>query len=206
MEAEILIVDYGVGNLASLKNAFRAIGVHAVLGSDPQDIENAAKLVLPGVGAFTPAMQKLRDSHLLEPLLKKSKSGTPLLGICLGMQLLFSKSFERGTCEGLDLIPGEVRRFEGVPKVPHMGWNDLKIVRPSPLFKEIPDGTFVYFVHSFYCVPDHPDTVLAVSEYGGAFCAAVRSGNIWGVQFHPEKSHRMGLRILKNFAYEIGEE
>jgi len=196
---KIIIIDYGTGNIASLKNSFAFLGIPAVASSDPTVIRNASKLILPGVGAFKPAIEELRKNKLDELLTIKAGQGTPLLGICLGMQLLFTRSNEFGECPGLDLIPGKVEAMTGVRKIPHMGWNQLEIIKPDAVFNNIPDQSYFYFVHSFICKPDDPETVTAQCRYGQEFCAAVRKENIVGMQFHPEKSGSVGLRVLKDF-------
>ena len=198
----IAIIDYGVGNLFSLSCSFRAIGADVVITNDVQTISQAEKIILPGVGAFQDAAQKLRDSGLDVVLREQVKLGKPLLGICLGMQLLFEKSYEYGEHEGLGLIPGCVRPIADVIpkdlKIPHIGWNALRFTKENPLFSQIKDGDFVYFVHSFYAA-DCDESVIATSEYGAELTAAVASGNVFGCQFHPEKSGNVGLNILKAF-------
>ena len=199
----IVIVDYGVGNLFSLKSSFKAIGVDVVTSGDKSVIEKADKIILPGVGAFGDAAKKLRSSGLVELITEEAKNGKPFLGICLGMQLLFEKGFEYGEHEGLGFLKGNVIPLENkIPanlNIPHMGWNALDFVgEKSPIFKYINDGDFVYFVHSFYAT-DCDDSVIATSEYGIPVTAAVGKGNIFGCQFHPEKSGDVGLNILKAF-------
>lgn len=199
----IAIVDYGVGNLFSLVSSFKAIGIDAVATSDKEIIKKADKIILPGVGAFGDAAEKLFSSGLADLVVEQAKSGKPLLGICLGMQLLFEKSFEYGEHKGLSLIKGEIRPIaEVIPKdykIPHIGWNALKFKNPkNEIFKYLNDGDFVYFVHSFYganCI----DSVIATAEYGAYLTAAVAKGNVYGCQFHPEKSGEVGLKILKAF-------
>lgn len=198
----VAIVDYGVGNLFSLVSSFKAIGVDAVATGDKQVIENADKIILPGVGAFGDAAEKLFSSGLADVVISQAKSGKPLLGICLGMQLLFDKSFEYGEHEGLSLIKGEIRPIaEVIPKdykIPHIGWNALKFTKQNQLFKYLKDGDFVYFVHSFYGANCN-DSVIATAEYGADLTAAVADKNVYGCQFHPEKSGEIGLKILKAF-------
>lgn len=203
----VAIVDYGVGNLFSLKSSFAAIGVEVVVTADPEVLKNAERIVLPGVGAFEDAAKKLRDSGLDKVLIELANNGKPLLGICLGMQLLFEKSYEYGEHEGLGLIKGSVKPIKDVIpndlKIPHIGWNPLKFRKETPMFSYINDGDCVYFVHSFYAA-DCDDSVVAVSEYGALLTAAVQNKNVFGCQFHPEKSGNVGLNILKAFS-EIKE-
>lgn len=204
----IAIVDYGVGNLFSLKSSFAAIGADAVVTSERGVIGRADKIILPGVGAFEDAANKLRSSGLADFLTEQTAAGKPLMGICLGMQLLFDKSYEYGEHEGLGLIRGVVRPIADVIppelKIPHIGWNALSFKKKSPIFKDISDGDFVYFVHSFYA-SDCGESVIATTDYGAPLTAAVASGNVFGCQFHPEKSGKVGLRILKAFA-ELKED
>ncbi len=199
----IAIVDYGVGNLFSLKSSLEAVGAEVTVTSDPAVLEKADKLLLPGVGAFADAAQKLRDTGLGQRITELARAGKPLLGICLGMQLLFDKSLEFGEHPGLGLIPGTVRPIaQVIPqglKIPHIGWNALNFTKKSPLFSRIREGDCVYFVHSFYAA-DCDDAVIATAEYGAALTAAVAKGNVFGCQFHPEKSGAVGLEILRAFA------
>ena len=193
------IIDYGVGNLFSLRSSFAAIGVEAFVSGDAAELANADRLILPGVGAFGDAARKLRDSGLDTFVKEQAASGKPLMGICLGMQLLFEKSYEYGEHEGLGLLRGQVVGMNGrLPaelKIPHMGWNALSLTKPARLLK---DGSYVYFVHSFYA--ENCDASLAaVTDYGIPITAAVEQGNIFGCQFHPEKSGNVGLEILKKF-------
>ena len=199
----IAIVDYGVGNLSSLRCSFAAIGAQAEVTSDPEKIQAADKIVLPGVGAFGDAADKLRASGLDRVLRQQAARGKPLLGICLGMQLLFEKSYEYGEHTGLGLIPGTVRPIaEVIPsnlKIPHMGWNALQFRgEKHPLFRYLKEGDYVYFVHSFYAAECEQDTI-AVTEYGALLTAAAARGNVMGCQFHPEKSGQVGLSILRAF-------
>ena len=198
----VAIIDYGVGNLFSLRSSFGAIGEEAVVTSDPEVIRNADRVILPGVGAFGDAADKLRESGLDRAVREEAARGKPLMGICLGMQLLFERSREYGEHEGLGLLKGEIRPIaERIPadlKIPQMGWNALKIVRESPLFKYTKDGEYVYFVHSYSAV-DCEDSLLASTEYGTDLTACVGKGNVFGCQFHPEKSGETGLRMLKAF-------
>ena len=199
----IAIVDYGVGNLFSLKSSFAAIGHEATVSADTAVIRRADKLILPGVGAFRDAVRKLRESGLFPVVQEEAGRGKPLLGICLGMQMLFERSFEDGVHEGLSLLSGEVRSIaEAIPpdlKIPEIGWNSLHLKNNGKLFEGIEDGAFVYFVHSFYA-EGCEDSLAAVTEYGISVTAAVEKGNIFGCQFHPEKSGPVGLQILKNFS------
>ncbi len=203
----IAIIDYGVGNLFSLVCSFKAIGAEAVVTGDPEIIKKADKLILPGVGAFEDAILKLKQSGLGELVCRLAKEGKPLMGICLGMQLLFEKSFEYGEYEGLGLIKGEIVPMKGrLPenlKIPHIGWNALNIKKENPLFKYINGGDCVYFVHSFYGV-NCDEELIATTEYGAEITAAVANKNVYGCQFHPEKSGTVGLNILKAFC-EIGD-
>jgi glutamine amidotransferase len=198
----ITIVDYGMGNLRSVQKAFERLGFEARVTDDPEEVFGAEKLVLPGVGAFADAMMGLRERQMVEPIRAHIATGRPFLGICLGLQLLFDKSYEDGEYEGIGLLPGEVVRFRecsGV-KVPHMGWNQLRIRRPAALLEGIEDGSFVYFVHSYYVVPADSSLTIAETEYPHAFASIVRRENIFATQFHPEKSQQVGLRLLRNFA------
>ena len=202
----ITIVDYGVGNLFSLDSSFRAIGQEVAISSDPDTVYRADKLILPGVGAFGDAAGKLKQTGLGEAVKQSAARGTPLLGICLGMQLLLQKSFEYGEHEGLGLICGKViplkeRIPEGL-KIPQIGWNYLRFTKDSKLFKYIDEGAYVYFVHSFFADDCEEDTV-AVTEYGAPVTAAVEHGNVFGCQFHPEKSGSGGLNILRAFCEEV---
>lgn len=198
----IAIIDYGVGNLFSLKSSFEKIGEKAIVTSDKDILLNADRVILPGVGAFGDAADKLKESGLFDFVKDLSKTGKPIMGICLGMQLLFDKGYEYGEHEGLGLIKGEVRPISDVIqknlKIPHIGWNSLKFKKDSKLFKYLNDGDFVYFVHSYYGA-DCEESVSAVSEYGADLTASVESGNVYGCQFHPEKSGDTGLKILKAF-------
>lgn len=205
----IAIIDYGVGNLFSLRSSFQHIGAECVVTSDTAEIERADKLVLPGVGAFRDAIEKLRASGLGETLRSQAKSGKPIMGICLGMQLLFEKSFEYGEYQGLGLLKGNVVPIKGAVdsalKVPHIGWNALHFTRSHPLFRYVNEGEHAYFVHSYYAT-DCDDSVIATTEYGKPLTAAVAQGNVTGCQFHPEKSGETGLRILRGFCELHGEK
>ena len=200
----IAIVDYGVGNLFSLSSSLRALGLETEVTRDPARLRAAGRIILPGVGAFGDARAKL-DATGLVPVIREEAEKKPLLGICLGMQLLFDRSFEYGEHPGLGLVPGQVVDLHGdlddkTLKVPHMGWNSLGIVKDDPLFRYFRDGEYVYYVHSFYA-RDCEASTLGTSRYGNvAVTGAVRCGNVWGTQFHPEKSGDAGLRLLKAFA------
>ena len=198
----IAIIDYGVGNLFSLVSSFKAIGADTVITGDIETIKKADKLILPGVGAFGDAIKKLRETSLDKVLIEQAKNGKPVMGICLGMQMLFEKSYEYGEHEGLGLLKGEVVPMENrLPenlKIPHIGWNALIFKKENPLFKYINNGDCVYFVHSYYA-EGCDDSLLATAEYGKELTAAVAKGNIYGCQFHPEKSGNVGLNILKAF-------
>lgn len=205
----IAIIDYGVGNLFSLKSSLAAIGADAFVSQNPEEIASADKIILPGVGAFGDAAKKLADCGMADVVKAEAAKGKPILGICLGMQLLFEKSYEYGEHEGLGLIRGEIRPIsEKIPKglkIPHIGWNALQFTdKPSKLFRYIKNGDFVYFVHSFAGM-DCEESVIAKSEYGALLTAAVENGNVCGCQFHPEKSGDVGLSILRGFCdMEVG--
>ena len=199
----IAIVDYGVGNLFSLESSFRMVGAEVTVTSDPDVLRAADRIILPGVGAFGDAADKLRASGLDRVVVEEANKGKPLLGICLGMQLLFDRGLEYGVHEGLGLIPGEIRPISDVIpsdlKIPHIGWNALHFgEKKSPLFRYLKEGDFVYFVHSFYGA-DCDASVIATTEYGAELTAAVGRGNVYGCQFHPEKSGAVGLNILRAF-------
>ena len=198
------IIDYGVGNLFSLRSSFEAIGEKVVVSSEPEVLRNADHILLPGVGAFEDAVQKLRTTGMDQMVYEAAGAGKPLMGICLGMQMLFEKSFEYGEHQGLGLLKGEVIPMAGLLpkelKIPHMGWNGLHITQPDgKLFRNTKEGDYVYFVHSYYAV-DCGDSVIATAEYGAELTAAVQRGNVFGCQFHPEKSGSVGLNILRAFA------
>jgi imidazole glycerol-phosphate synthase subunit HisH len=218
---DIVIIDYGMGNLRNVQKAFEHIGVLARISSRPRDVAEADALVLPGVGAFGDAMAHLAQADLIEPICQSVSEGKPLLGICLGLQLLFDESEEMGTYRGLGIIRGRVVRFAPGLKVPHIGWNQLQFAHhqagshtaggtaiggsaaprsPSPLLHGIPDGSYAYFVHSYYAVANDPACVLATTDYGLAFASVVQQRNVFGAQPHPEKSQEVGLRLLSNFA------
>lgn len=204
---KIAIIDYGMGNLKSVKKAFGALDLNAEITSDPEALLKADKVVLPGVGAFRDAIHTLNDTGMSDAIHEVVKKGTPFLGICLGMQLVFDKSYEYGEYKGLGLLPGEIVHFKPenmlMPngerlKVPHMGWNTLEIVKPEPLFKGLPQQSCVYFVHSYY-LETTADVVSCYTEYGSRIAVAAQKDNVFATQFHPEKSGPVGLQILKNF-------
>jgi glutamine amidotransferase len=198
----IAVIDYQMGNLRSVQKALERVGHEAVVTSDSEVVERADKVVLPGVGAFEDAIAELRRRNLVQPIKEAIDCGKPFLGICLGLQLLFDVSYEGGQHEGLGVLRGEVVRFDLPPeyKVPHMGWNEAKILRPAPMLAGIPQGSHFYFVHSYYVKPQDPELTAITVEYGHPFCAAVWRDNLFATQFHPEKSQSNGLRLLKNFA------
>ncbi|HEU0109017.1 MAG TPA: imidazole glycerol phosphate synthase subunit HisH [Vicinamibacteria bacterium] len=194
----IAVVDYGIGNLGSVMKAFRHLGAPAILSGDISELRRADVLVLPGDGAFASTMEEIEGRGLVSVLREAVEQGRTLLGICIGMQLLFEESEEHGRHRGLGLLPGRVRRLEGEMPIPHMGWNQLHPTRPHPMLEGVADGAHVYFVHSYWC--DAPaEVVLAETDYGARFPAIVGRGNVLGVQFHPEKSQAVGLRLMENF-------
>ncbi|MFH1114523.1 MAG: imidazole glycerol phosphate synthase subunit HisH [Pseudomonadota bacterium] len=197
----IVVVDYGMGNLRSVQKGFEKVGARAVISRDIEEITSADKLVLPGVGAFPKCMENLGELNLIGPVVEFVRSGKPFLGICLGLQLLFDESEEFGRHEGLKIIRGKVREFDRNMhlKIPHMGWNQVSFCKDVPIFDGIKDGSYFYFVHSFYVDPqDHRD-IAAETDYGIRFTCAVARDNVYAVQFHPEKSQEIGLRVLSNF-------
>ena len=198
----ITIVDYGMCNLRSVQKGFERVGHEAKISSRPEDIDSASKLVLPGVGAFGDGMLALNERGLAEPIKRWVRANKPFLGICLGMQMLFTKGYEDGEQPGLDLFPGVVRRFKPVlgVKIPHMGWNDLRMVRRPPLLQGFPEDGSVYFVHSYFVVPEGQDLIACTTEHGESFVSMVWQENIFATQFHPEKSQGLGLEILRRFA------
>jgi glutamine amidotransferase len=202
----IAIVDYRMGNLRSVEKGFGAAGVSGVVVTDdPRVLSSARGIVLPGVGAFRDASANLTASGLRDVLIERAAAGVPLLGICLGMQLLASVGLEDGEWEGLGLVPGVCEKLPGGVKVPHIGWNTVDYPRDSPLFAGIEEGSAFYFVHSYHLVPDDPAAVIGSTEHGVRFAAAVASGNVYGVQFHPEKSSERGLALLRDFAAIVEE-
>ena len=203
----IAIIDYGMGNLRSVQKGFEKIGCDAIITADPHVLLTAERIVLPGVGAFRDCMKNLEQGGFVEPILKVISEGRPFLGICVGMQMLFSDSVEFGLHSGLNVIPGHVLRFPDQMtvageklKVPQMGWNQLSFKRRPPVFDGVADGSNVYFVHSYYVKPTDNSVIATTTDYGFEFCSSVWRDNIIATQFHPEKSQTIGLRILKNFA------
>jgi glutamine amidotransferase len=198
---KIVIVDYGSGNLRSVQKGFERAGYAAVITSEPKVVSEASHLVVPGVGAFPECMKNLDALHLLNPITESIRAGKPYLGICLGLQILFTEGMEFGPHPGLDLIPGQVVRFpENELKVPHMGWNQIRIEKKSPVLEGIPDGAYFYFVHSYYGAPKKREWVATTTDYGVRFPSSIAHENIFACQFHPEKSQKRGLQILANFA------
>jgi glutamine amidotransferase len=196
----IAVADYGAGNLHSIGMGLRRRGLEVRVTDDPRVLDAAAALVVPGDGAFGPAMARLRESGFAERIIAYVRSGRPFLGVCLGMQLLFDESVEGGRHRGLGVLPGRVVRLPEGVKIPHMGWNQLRIDRPSPLLDGVASGAYVYFVHSYYCAPSDPALVAATAAYGADIAAVAGRDNVWATQFHPEKSGEVGARILNNFA------
>ncbi len=198
---KILIVDYGMANLRSVQKAFEKVGFGAEISGDPNRLGDADKMVLPGVGAFRDAIARLRESGLDAPILAHIRAGKPFFGICLGLQLLFTTSYEDGVHAGLDVFPGEVVRFGDVPglKVPHMGWNQLRIKKPAPHLAGLGEEPSVYFVHSYYVAPKDPALIAAETDYPTPFTSAVWRDNVFATQFHPEKSQKVGLAMLQKF-------
>jgi len=198
----IAIIDYEMGNLRSVQKGFEKGGHQAVITSDPAVVDDASHVVLPGVGAFADAVAALHRRKLVEPVRAAVAAGKPFLGICLGLQMLFEKSYEDGEFEGLGIIPGKVVRFR-VPKdykVPHMGWNQIEFCRRPPIFSGLDDGTYFYFVHSYYVVPSDKSVIATETHYAAPFCSSIWKDNLFATQFHPEKSQADGLRVLTNFA------
>ncbi|HEX3187147.1 MAG TPA: imidazole glycerol phosphate synthase subunit HisH [Pyrinomonadaceae bacterium] len=197
--SHVAIIDYGVGNLRSVEKAFAAMGCDAVVSGDDGVLQSAERLVLPGVGAFASCMTALRARGFDSLVRERAAAGTPLLGICVGMQMLFEVSDEFGTTDGLGLLRGRVRRFANDLVVPQVGWNRIRQRRQHGLFAGVEDGAFCYFVHSYYCEPENTDLMVGETEYGVKYASVVANKNICGVQFHPEKSQHVGLQMLKNF-------
>ena len=196
----VAIIDYGVGNLRSVEKAFAATGCEAIVSGDESVLRRAERLVLPGEGAFAACMKALKERGFDGLVKERVSEGTPLLGVCVGMQLLFDESEEFGSTRGLGLLRGSVRRFTGDLVVPHIGWNRIQQTRTHELFAGVEEGSFCYFVHSFYCEPVDESVVVGETEYGVRYASVVADGNVCGVQFHPEKSQDVGLRMLRNFA------
>ena len=195
----IAIVDYGMGNLKSVEKGFKKVGIDAVVTSNPKAVDDANAIVLPGVGAFKDCIRNLSDLSLTEAVINSINKGKPFLGICLGLQVLFSESEEFGTCKGLDIFRGKVVRFQEGLKVPHMGWNTVRIINRSPILSDIEDNAFFYFVHSFYVVPEDAGIIATTTDYGTTFTSMVWKDNIFATQFHPEKSQDLGLKVLAGF-------
>ena len=195
----IVIIDSGIANLRSVQKGFEKVGHPAKITENPRDLDDALAIVLPGVGAFADGIQKLEQGGFVEPLRRNIEKGKPLLGICLGLHFLFSQSEEFGLHKGLGIFPGRVRRFSQGQKVPHMGWNTLSFLRRPPIFEGIAEGSYFYFVHSYYVDPEDTAVIASVTDYGLPFASMIWKDNIVATQFHPEKSQALGLRVLKNF-------
>ena len=202
MATDIVIVDYGMANLRSVQKALEQVGHEALVSGEANRVAEADRVVLPGVGAFRDAIARLHEAGLAAPVVEHLRSGKPFFGICLGLQLLFTRSYEDGDYRGLDYFPGEVVRFADAPglKIPHMGWNQLRVRRPAPPLEGFPPDGSVYFVHSYYAAPRDPGLVAAEADYPTPFAAAVWHDNVFATQFHPEKSQRVGLEMLRKFA------
>ena len=205
----IAVIDYGMGNLRSVQKALETVGARAIVTRKPADILSASSVVLPGVGAFKDCMTNLRQYGLVDVVHKSIQSGKPFLGICLGLQLLFDQSEEFGQVPGLKVLSGDVVGFADkisnstsgtLFKIPHMGWNTVQVQKSNPLFKSIPDESYFYFVHSYYIVPTQPDVIASTTQYGIEFVSSIHHENIYAFQFHPEKSQKLGLTLLKNFS------
>jgi imidazole glycerol-phosphate synthase subunit HisH len=196
----IAIIDYGIGNLRSVEKAFTSQGLNAVISSDEKVLRAADRLVLPGVGAFAACMNNLRERGLEDFVIEAAKSGTPIIGLCVGLQMMFDEGHEFGIHKGLGLLPGKIVRFAEGVRVPHVGWNQVEIKKNHPIFRDLPDQSFFYFVHSYHVVTDDPSCVLGETEYATRYPSICGRDNIVGVQFHPEKSQAAGLKLLKNFA------
>ena len=205
MKPKIVIIDYGMGNLRNVQKGFERVGFEAKLSRSKRGIKNASALVLPGVGAFKDCMENLEKFGLIEPLLRSIEKGTPYLGICLGLQILFTESEEFGLQKGLDLIRGKVVKFRPDPdhKVPHMGWNTIDKEREVPCLRGVESGDFFYFVHSYYVIPEEAQWIATLTHYGKPFVSGIWKENLFATQFHPEKSQQKGLRILEKFAKSI---
>lgn len=198
-----LVVDYGMGNLRSVSKALERVGFDVVISPDPDEVRSAEALVLPGVGAFKDAMENLKRLGLLKEILRHIEKGKPYLGICLGLQLLFERSYEFGKAEGFGVLEGDVVLLPKTVKVPHIGWNQLWKKRSSDLLEHIEDGEYFYFVHSYHVVPKRQEVILTTTDYGVDFVSSVEYENIFAVQFHPEKSQKAGLRLLQNFRMRL---
>jgi len=194
-----IIIDYHAGNLFNLKNALDYLGLSSEIVTDPGSVQKADRILLPGVGAFAPAMEKLRASSMLEAIQERISGGTPFLGICVGAQLLFEQGEEKGVHKGIGILPGKVERFQHDLKIPQIGWNQVKQKARDLLFQDVPDKSYFYFVHSYHMTPVSEKISLGTTEYVYEFSSVVRKDNVWGVQFHPEKSQNAGLQLLKNF-------
>lgn len=204
----LAVVDYGLGNLRSVAKALEAVGAQVKVTSQKQDLSAARGIVLPGVGAFQRAMENLKELEIIPAITKAIEENKPFLGICLGLQILFTQSSEHGRHKGLDIIKGRVEKFASGVKIPHMGWNQVKIIKKSEgksdLFKNIANNSYFYFVHSYYVAPEDKDVVIATTTYGDEeFASAVNQGSVWGLQFHPEKSEKLGLQVLSDFFKSI---
>lgn len=204
---KIAIIDYEMGNLHSVQKAFEKVGADAYIASNPQELDHAEKIVLPGVGAFRDAISTLCEKRFVDPIKDFIKSERPFLGICLGLQMLFDIGYEDGQWDGMGIVPGKVVKFDfsdrsdqNELKIPHMGWNRLKIVPGNPLYAGLDDDSFVYFVHSYYVVPEDETVIATTTDHGIDFVSSIRKGNLFATQFHPEKSQAVGLKILENFA------
>ncbi len=195
----IAVVDYGMGNLRSVEKGFQKVGIEVTVTSDPRVIDDASAIVLPGVGAFRDCIRNLSDLSLTDAVVRSIKKGKPYLGICLGMQVLFSESEEFGRCRGLDIFRGKVVRFGPGMKVPHMGWNTVTLEKRPPVFDGIEDNSYFYFVHSYYVVPEDRAVISGMTDYNGRFTSMIWKDNVLATQFHPEKSQALGLSILKGF-------
>lgn len=203
MSSCVTIVDYGMGNLKSVSKAIEAVGASVEVTAEPSKVSEAERLVLPGVGAFGKAVENLEEAGLAEGIMEFLKTERPFLGICLGLQLLFEESEEERKRSGLGVLCGGVKRFSGGLKVPHMGWNTINKTKETKLFENVPDGSYMYFVHSYYVDPEDQDEAVCSTEYGVSFTSAVQKGNVMGVQFHPEKSQDLGLAVLANFVRNL---
>jgi len=195
----IVIIDYGMGNLRSAEKAFTQAGLETIVSDNPEVLGKAQGLVIPGVGAFPDAMKNLHEKKLVEPIRRHAAAGKPLLGICLGMQVLFQQGFEGDRVEGLGLLAGDIVRIPAGVKIPHMGWNRLTMLQESPILRGTPDGAYVYFVHSYFANNCDAADIVAVTDYGNMLPAVVQRKNVYGLQFHPEKSSDTGLNMIKNF-------